>query len=92
MGIDLEGIQTIPDCRIETLAQIIANRDCSLNEILVSGSELYITERAIESLESGIISLGNQPRSAYGVNWQNGVPTMRLLYRIIKFVVEGKAT
>lgn len=92
MKVDLEGIQTLPNQSEETLAQVIANRDCSLNEILISKNSLYITERAIESLETGVITLGNQPRSAYGVNWQDGKPTMRALYRIIKFVVEGKAT
>jgi hypothetical protein len=92
IGADIDGIE---HAHSEDMNRVMAERDIDLNQCLVSGDRFVYTESALHSAETGFITVASTDKGIYGTekfHYQGEeLIKNRGLYRLFKFVAEGKA-
>jgi len=90
-----EWIKELDRFSIDCIAKDLETIDCSMNQLSADNDSLYISDLAIESLKTWIIYPTQYGQSLYwissiNIDWKI-VFFPRVLYRLMKFVIEWKA-
>lgn len=92
IGVDSEGIEY---AHSEDIKGIMTARDISLNQCLLNNEGLVYSAPGFEAAKTGVTALTAGDRGIYGSEsfYYDGEPLAknRGLYRLLKFVAEGKA-
>lgn len=93
MGVDIEGVEIVAS--LDDWHRLFAGRDINLNQCFFGLDGLTYTQQALESAQSGSISLEATERGLYGSEnvFYDGIKLAknRGVQRLLKFVAEGKA-
>lgn len=91
----IEWIKVLDKFTIDHVAKDLKTVDCSINQLAADNHTLYITDFAINSLRNWIIFPTQYGESLYWISSKNidwkVVFFPRVLYRLMKFVIEWKA-
>lgn len=93
-GADSEWINYLPDFTDQEIKKVLFNCDVTMNQLLVTQTDLYITQEAIESLRTSILKPVHMWKNffgyqSYAINGQV-VFHPRQLLRAMKFLIEWK--
>lgn len=92
MGVDADGVERLKKFDIRAYMD---TRDLDMNEVLLTKDFLYFTPAALESVLTGVVHGRERGRSLFGADsfFKEGklYLTNRMIHRLIKVIVEGKA-
>jgi hypothetical protein len=96
MGVDLAGVEMVESLGEHAIATTMNARDIDLNMCLLGKDGMHFSDEALQAAKTGHISLKAEDRGIYGSEnfYFNGekLAKNRGMFRLIKFVAEGKAT
>lgn len=95
MGVDIAGVEMVPSFDEDEIGTIMNARDMDFNMCLLGKNRFIFTDEAVQAAKTGHIALKAEDRGIYGSEnlYFKGekLAKNRGMFRLMKFVAEGKA-